>query len=90
MMNLLSHEAETKLVVEMLERVDKYLEAHERLPQRETGLIPEDELKEELKVTAQTLRLWRDKGLKPYFPPVEGTRKRFYKITDVLAFLGVE
>ncbi|MGX7777223.1 XRE family transcriptional regulator [Streptococcus pluranimalium] len=60
-----------------------------RIKPRQTGLISQKELEEELKVTYQTIKLWRNNGLKPYIPPIEGTKKVFFKISDVLAFLEV-
>lgn len=90
MMNLLSHEAETQLVTGTLERVDRYLEAREKLPQHHTGLISQQELKEELKLSFQTLATWEQAGLRRYQPPLEDSCKVFYRITDILVFLGVE
>lgn len=90
MMNLLSHEAETQLVTGTLERVDRYLEEREKLPQHHTGLISQQEVKEELKLSFQTLATWEQAGLRRYQPPLEDSRKVFYRITDILVFLGVE
>ncbi|HEL0246931.1 TPA: XRE family transcriptional regulator [Streptococcus equi subsp. zooepidemicus] len=89
-MNLLSHEAETQLVTGTLERVDRYLEEREKLPQHHTELISQQELKEELKLSFQTLATWEQAGLRRYQPPLEDSRKVFYRITDILVFLGVE
>lgn len=72
-------------LLDLAERMAK----DKRIEPNLTGLISENRLKNELEVTSQTLKLWRDKGLKPYLPPVAGTKKRYYKINDVLAFLEV-
>lgn len=90
MMNLLSHEAEIQLVTGTMERVDRYLEARERLPKNHTGLITQQQLRDELDISFQTLTSWEQAGLRRYQPPLEDTRKVFYKIRDVLIFLGVE
>ncbi|AXJ13666.1 XRE family transcriptional regulator [Streptococcus pluranimalium] len=72
-------------LLELAERMAK----DKRIKPRQTGLISQKELEEELKVTYQTIKLWRNNGLKPYIPPIEGTKKVFFKISDVLAFLEV-
>ncbi|WP_438838219.1 XRE family transcriptional regulator [Streptococcus pluranimalium] len=72
-------------LLDIVERMAK----DKRIEPNLTGLISENRLKNELEVTSQTLKLWRDKGLKPYLPPVVGTKKRYYKINDVLGFLEV-
>ena len=48
------------------------------------------QLKDELNVTDNTLKRWEEKGLKRYQPPLEDTRKAYYKVSDILIFLGVE
>ena len=49
------------------------------------------QIKEELGITARTLqRLGAVAGLRRYQPPVEDTRKVFYRVSDILIFLGVE
>lgn len=90
MMNLLSREAETELVTGTLERVDRYLEAKEQLKPRILGLITASELQDELGIKYKTLQRWEQAGLRRYQPPLEDTRKVFYKINDILIFLGVE
>lgn len=45
---------------------------------------------DELGLKYNTLRRWEEAGLKRYQPPVEDTRKVYYRISDILAFLGVE
>ena len=48
------------------------------------------ELKEELGIGDKTLTKWEGAGLPQYIPPIEDTRKAYYKISDVLKFLGVD
>ncbi|VTY27875.1 Uncharacterised protein [Streptococcus parasanguinis] len=48
------------------------------------------QLKDELNVTDNTLKRWEENGLKRYQPPLEDTRKVYYKVSDILIFLGVE
>ncbi|MBF9666339.1 hypothetical protein IAI38_11385, partial [Streptococcus pseudopneumoniae] len=51
----LSKESEQDLAHGILEVVERYLEAHEKVPQRLTKLINRIELKEELKISDNTL-----------------------------------
>ncbi|MDU6561614.1 MAG: MerR family transcriptional regulator, partial [Streptococcus sp.] len=44
---------------------------------------------DELEVSYNTLKRWEEAGLKRYQAPVEGTRKVYYRKSDILAFLGV-
>ena len=46
--------------------------------------------KTELGIDYNTLRRWEDNGLPRYIPPLEDTRKVFYRVTDILQFLGVK
>lgn len=48
------------------------------------------QLKMNFNVTDNTLKRWEEKGLKRYQPPLEDTRKAYYKVSDILIFLGVE
>lgn len=38
----------------------------------------------------QTISKWEKAGLRRYQPPLEDTRKIYYKISDIWKFLGVE
>lgn len=86
----LSKESEHALTHGLLAIVEKYLEAREKVKPRVLGLISSEELKDELGIGYGTLKKWEDNGLKLYQPPIEDTRKIFYKVSDVLKFLGVE
>ena len=70
----------------ILEAVERYLKNHEKVPQKRLDLISKVELKEELGIGDKTLTKWEGAGL----PPIEDTRKAYYKISDVLKFLGVD
>lgn len=89
-MALLSRETEQDFIHDVLKMVGNYLEVRETVPKKQTGLIPQQELKDELGISFQTLTSWEKAGLKRYQPPLEDTRKVFYKISDILVFLGVE
>ena len=74
----------------ILEAVERYLKSHEKAPQKRLDLISKVELKEELGIGDKTLPKWQGVGLPQYIPPIEDTRKAYYKILDVLKFLGVD
>ena len=74
----------------ILEAVERYLRSHEKAPQKRLDLISKTELKEELNIGDKTLSSWEHAGLRQYIPPIEDTRKAYYKISEVLKFLGVE
>lgn len=86
----LSRESEQDLTNGLLDMVGKYLEAREKAKTRATGLITAQQLKSELDIEYKTLKRWEDIGLKRYQPPIEDTRKIFYRVSDILIFLGVE
>lgn len=91
-MNLfsLSKESEYELTHGVLELVENYLEARDTLKPRMTGLISAQEVMDELDVKYKTLQKWEDAGLRRYQPPLEDTRKIYYRVSDLLKFLGVE
>ncbi|HEM6496902.1 XRE family transcriptional regulator [Streptococcus suis] len=66
------------------------LEAREQTPPRLLGLITAQQVKDELGIKDKTLKRWEDNGLRRYQPPLEDTRKIFYRVSDILVFLGVE
>ena len=53
------------------------------------GLIQQKELIKELGISLVTLHEWERLGLIRYCPPIEGTRKVFYKKSDVMKFLSI-
>lgn len=87
----LSKESEQELSKGLLELVDKYLEDHSKATPRQLGLMSAKQVREELGVQDATLKRWElEGGLKKYQPPLEDTRKVYYKVSDVLIFLGAD
>jgi len=86
----LSKESEHDLTHGILEVVEKYLEVRDRIKPRVTGLISAQEAMDELDIKYKTLQKWEEAGLRRYHPPLEDTRKIYYRISDLLKFLGVE
>jgi len=86
----LSRESENDLKTGMLKIVEDFLDDYQKPKPKMLGLITQDELLTDLSVSFNTLQRWEQAGLKRYMPPIEGTRTVFYKIDDVLLFLGVE
>ena len=86
----LSKESEQDLTHGVLELVGNYLDAREKVKPRTLGVITAQQVKEELGIKSKTLKRWEDNGLRRYYPPLEDTRKVFYRVSDILIFLGVE
>lgn len=86
----LTAQSEIDLKTGILELIKNYLEAREKVKPRTLGLITAQQLKDELGIKDKTLKRWEDNGLRRYQPPLEDTRKIFYRVSDVLKFLGVE
>ena len=86
----LSKESEQDLTHGFLDIVGKYLEEREKVKSRLTGLITAQQLKNELDIEYKTLKRWEDNGLRRYQPPIEDSKKIFYRVSDILIFLGVE
>ena len=86
----LSKESEQDLAHGVLKLVGSYLEAREKVKPRTLGLITAQQVKDELGIKTKTLKRWEDNGLRRYQPPLEDTRKVFYRVSDILIFLGVE
>ena len=86
----LNRESEQDLAHGILEVVERYLEARDRLKPRLTKLINRVELKEELKISDNTLNKWESQGLRRYQPPDDGSRMIYYLVPDIWKFLGVE
>ena len=86
----LSKESEHDLTHGILEVVEKYLEVRDRIKPRVTGLISAQEAMDELDIKYKTLQKWEEAGLRRYQPPLEDTRKIYYRISDLMKFLGVE
>lgn len=88
-MALLSNETETSLKMELLETVDKYLKARNKALPHITRLMTAQQVMTELDIKYKTLQRWEKAGLRRYQPPLEDTRKVFYRVSDILLFLGV-
>ncbi|HEM6088126.1 TPA: XRE family transcriptional regulator [Streptococcus suis] len=86
----LTAQSEADLKTGILELIENYLVAREKSKTRLTGLITARQVKDELDIEYKTLKRWEDNGLRRYQPPIEDTKKIFYRISDILIFLGVE
>ncbi|HGN5780367.1 hypothetical protein JavanS379_0005 [Streptococcus satellite phage Javan379] len=86
----LSKESEQELAHGVLDLVENYLGARDTIKPRLTGLISAQVAMEELDIKYKTLQKWENAGLRRYQPPLEDTRKVYYKVSDILNFLGVE
>ncbi|MGJ6090209.1 XRE family transcriptional regulator, partial [Streptococcus suis] len=83
-------QSEIDLKTGILELIKNYLEAREMVKPRATGLITAQQLKSELDIEYKTLQRWEKNGLRRYQPPIEDTKKIFYRVSDILIFFGVE
>ena len=86
----LSKESEQELAHGVLDLVENYLGARDTIKPRLTGLISAQVAMEELDIKYKTFQKWENAGLRRYQPPLEDTRKVYYKVSDILNFLGVE
>ena len=86
----LSKESEHELTNRISTVVENYLAVREIPKPRLTGLMSAQQTIDELDIKYKTLQKWEENGLKRYQPPMEDTRKVYYKVTDILKFLGVE
>ncbi|MGF0071890.1 XRE family transcriptional regulator [Streptococcus orisratti] len=86
----LSKESENSLKRGILTLISGFLKEYLKPEPRITGLITPKQIKDELDVDYKTLQRWERAGLKRLTPPIEDTRKVFYKIDDLLIFLGAE
>ena len=67
-----------------------FLKSQDKVFQKSLGLMTAKQLKVELDIKDKTLKRFEEKGLKRYQPPLEDTRKAYYKVSDVLIFLGAD
>ena len=86
----LSKESEYELAHGVLNIVARHLRARALMKPRLPGLMSAQEAMDELDIKYKTLQRWESAGLRRYQPPLEDTRKVYYKVTDLLKFLGVE
>ena len=87
---ILSKEAELALLERIEHLINDYL-SHAMLSSHSDSfdLIQQKELIKELGISLVTLHEWERLGLIRYCPPIEGTRKVFYKKSDVMKFLSI-
>jgi hypothetical protein len=86
---ILSQEAELTLLRRIECLINDYLSRAMMSPHSDSfGLIQQKELIKELGISLVTLHEWERLGLIRYCPPIEGTRKVFYKKSDVMKFLS--
>lgn len=87
---MLSQEAELALLERIEHLINDYLSHAMLSPHSDSfGLIQQKELIKELGISLVTLHEWERLGLTRYCPPIEGTRKVFYKKSDVMKFLSI-
>ena len=86
----LSRESEHELTHGILELIEKYHKVCNRVPQKITGMMNRTEVKEELKISDNTLNKWERQGFRRLQPPDEGSRTIFYLVDDIRRFMGVE
>lgn len=84
----LSKESEQELNQGVLTLIDTFLKSQDKVFQKSLGLMTAKQLKDELDIKDNTLKRWEENGLKRYQPPLEDTRKVYYKVSDILIFLG--
>lgn len=89
-MHVLSDEYQYELAQGVVNIVDNAIKARSKHDNKQLGLIAAQQAMDELGVSYNTLKRWEEAGLKRYQPPVEDSRKVYYRISDILAFLGVE
>lgn len=87
---ILSQEAELALLGRIEFLINNYLSRAMISPHSDSfGLIQQKELIKELGISLVTLHEWERLGLTRYCPPIEGTRKVFYKKSDIIKFLSI-
>ncbi|KPA56206.1 hypothetical protein, partial [Streptococcus suis] len=67
----LTAQSEADLKTGILELIENYLEAREKVKPRLLGLITAQQVKDELGIKDKTLKRWEDNGLRRYQPPLE-------------------
>lgn len=77
---------------EKLEQIEQLLQTLIKLIQIKEQNIPlkiiqQRELLKQLNISPNTLKTWKQKGLKRLEPPIEGTRTVFYLLDDIINFL---
>ena len=78
---------EHSLLLNFNKNFERMWQAHEKL-KFSFELVTQKEVLEKFDISPATLLDWETHGLKRYSPPIEGTRKVYYKTTEIIAFLG--
>ncbi len=86
----LSKESEKSLRTAILKLIEGFLKSYTRPKTKQLGLMTPKQIEEELDLEYRTLQRWEKAGLRRYQPPLEDTRKVYYRASDILIFLGVE
>ena len=84
---LLSIEAEQEILLTFNKNLDKMYHAH-KMSESSFELMTQKEVLEKFDLSPATLQDWESHGLKRYQPPMDGSRKVYYKKIELLAFLG--
>ena len=89
-MHILSEEYQYELAQGVVSIVENAIKARSKYDNKQLGLMTAQQAMDELGLKYNTLRRWEEAGLKRYQPPVEDSRKVYYRISDILAFLGAK
>lgn len=85
----LSRETELEMKESIISLISSYLQ-HNSINKKKLDLLTPQEVREELQIGHKTLNQWENAGLKRYVPPINDSRKYYYRVTDILIFLGGE
>ncbi|MGT2933653.1 hypothetical protein [Streptococcus catagoni] len=75
---------------DLTHKMSKTLSVMKEQKPRALKIISKKTIMEELKVSSPTIDKWESMGLKPYIPPYNDSRTKFYLIDDLMSFFGVE
>ena len=77
-------------ISELTNKLTKTLDEIKAQEARMLNIISQEGVMKELEIGYLTLRRWERAGLPRYQAPIEDTRKVFYKISELLQFLGAQ
>lgn len=83
----LSIEAEQEIILIIKDNFEKMWHA-QKISESSFELMTQKEVLEKFELSPVTLQDWENHGLKRYQPPMDGSRKVYYKKIELLAFLG--
>lgn len=78
---------ENKQLVRIEEMIKLLLLSTQKQSNKQLPLLTQKELLEELQISPNTLKKWKNRGLQRLEPPFERTRTVYYKVSDILNFL---